>query len=107
MAETEKVIAPAEQEGPTELETPVIETPRDPYEKNVLNSITKFFRSRAKNPANFTFDADGNLDDINVIADSDRNGGYGGVEVAATEGARFAGARDGRAREDVSGRDCA
>ena len=68
MAETEKVIAPAEQEGPTELETPVIEAPRDPYEKNVLNSITKFFRSRAKNPANFTFDADGNLEirDLNT-----------------------------------------
>lgn len=62
MAETEKVIAPAEQEGTAELEAPVIEAPKDPYDTEVLNSITKFFRSRAKNPAKFTFDTDGNLE---------------------------------------------
>ena len=59
MAETEAAAAAA---APAAVDAPKTEAPRDPYEKPVLDSINKFFRSRSKKPANFVFTADGNLE---------------------------------------------
>ena len=61
MAETEQPAnaAPAapEPEPPAPLEAP-----KDPYDKPVLDSITKFFRNMSKKPRNFGFTAGGNLE---------------------------------------------
>ena len=55
MAETEKPV-----EAAAALE-PLKEMPADPYDKNVLNSVTSFFRNRSKNQAKYGFADDGNL----------------------------------------------
>ncbi len=58
MAETEK---PVEAAAPAPVEK-LKEMPAEPYEKKVLDSITTFFRNRAKNPDKYGFTADGNLE---------------------------------------------
>ena len=57
MAETEQPVVAAPEPEPTPLEAP-----KDPYDKPVLDSITKFFRNMSKKPKNFGFTAGGNLE---------------------------------------------
>lgn len=57
MAETEAASAAAAPEAP-----PKFEAPQDPYDKPVLDSINKFFRSRSKKPEKFVFTEDGDLE---------------------------------------------
>jgi len=56
MAETE------EQPVAAPVVVPVIEAPKEPYDKKMSESISKFFAGRSENPVNFTFTADGNLE---------------------------------------------
>jgi predicted NAD-dependent protein-ADP-ribosyltransferase YbiA (DUF1768 family) len=61
MAETEAA-ASAAAAAPAPEAPPKFEYPKHPYEKPVMDSINKFFRSRSKKPANFVYTADGNLE---------------------------------------------
>ena len=57
MAETEQPVVAAPEPEPKPLEAP-----KDPYDKPVLDSITKFFRNMSKKPGNFGFTQGGNLE---------------------------------------------
>lgn len=61
MAEREEVPANAEKEVEPVLIKAPLEAPKDPYEKSIVDSITKFFRNRSKNPRKYTFTENGNL----------------------------------------------
>jgi len=61
MAETEKPVEAAAAEPAAPALEPLKEMPADPYDKEVLNSITAFFRNRSKNQDKYGFADDGNL----------------------------------------------
>ena len=63
MAETEAPEVAAEVKEPIQAPAQApAKAPAHAYEKAVLDSIHSFFQKRAKNPANYTFTPDGNLE---------------------------------------------
>ena len=65
MAEEEaKIQAPEEKEAGAEapVEARVIYKPSEPYSQENLAAIRAFYKKRAKNPLDFTYDPDGNLE---------------------------------------------
>ncbi len=53
---------PAAQEPQPQAEKPQLEAPKQPYDKEVLDSILGFFRKREKNQEGYTFTGDGDLE---------------------------------------------